>query len=69
MSLSQPSTVTVQVLIDEEGNVTAAHAVDGHPLLRAVCVAAAGQARFSPTLLEGEPVKVTGVITYNFISR
>jgi protein TonB len=60
-------TVTVQVLIDEEGNVSAAHAVDGHPLLQAVCVAAARQARFSPTL-KGEPVKVTGVIKYNFVS-
>jgi len=62
-------TVTVQVLIDEEGNVKAAHAVDGHPLLQAACVAAAQQAKFSPTLLEGEPVKVTGVIKYNFIPR
>ena len=62
-------TVMVQVLIDEQGNVSAAHAVDGHPLLQSVCVAAARQARFSPTLLEGEPVKVTGVIKYNFIPR
>ena len=62
-------TVMVQVLIDEQGNVSAAHAVDGHPLLQSVCVAAAREAKFSPTLLEGEPVRVTGVIQYNFISR
>src|SRR6185503_717819 len=62
-------TVMVQVLIDEQGNVSAAHAVDGHPLLQSVCVAAAREAKFSPTLLEGEPVKVTGVIKYNFIPR
>jgi protein TonB len=62
-------TVSVQVLIDEQGNVVSAHAVDGHPLLQSVCVAAARQARFSPTFLEGEPVKVTGVIQYNFIAR
>jgi protein TonB len=62
-------TVLVQVLIDEQGNVVAAHAVEGHPLLQAVCVAAARQAKFSPTLLDGEPVKVTGVIAYNFVSR
>ena len=62
-------TVTVQVLIDEQGNVSAAHAVAGHPLLQAVCVAAAQQAKFSPILLEGEPVKVTGVITYTFVAR
>ena len=62
-------TVTVQVLIDEQGNVSAAHAVAGHPLLQTVCVAAAQQAKFSPILLEGEPVKVTGVITYTFVAR
>jgi protein TonB len=62
-------TVTVQVLIDEQGNVIRAHAVDGHPLLQAVSVAAAREAKFSPTLLEGEPVKVTGVIKYNFVAR
>lgn len=62
-------TVVVQVLIDEEGNVIAAHAVSGHPLLQAVCVAAAREAKFSPTLLSGEPVKVTGVIEYNFVSQ
>jgi TonB family protein len=59
-------TVIVQVLIDEEGNVIAARAAKGHPLLQAAAVAAARQARFSPTLLEGEPVRVTGVITYEF---
>jgi TonB family protein len=61
--------VRVQVLIDEQGFVAAAHAVDGHPLLQAACVAAARRARFSPTTLEGEPVKVTGVIQYYFVSR
>jgi TonB family protein len=62
-------TVLVQVLIDEEGNVVSAHAVEGHPLLQAAAVAAARQARFTPTLLEGEPVKVTGVIQYNFVAQ
>lgn len=62
-------TVLVQVLIDENGDVVAAHAVSGHPLLQAACVAAARQAKFSPTKLAGEPVKVTGVIQYNFVAR
>ena len=60
-------TVTVQVLVDESGNVISASAVSGHPLLKASAVAAARQAKFSPTLLSGQPVKVTGVITYNFV--
>ena len=62
-------TITVQVLIDEQGNVSDTHAIDGHPLLQTVCVAAAREAKFSPTLLEGEPVKVTGVIKYNFVPQ
>ena len=59
-------TVVVQVTIDENGNVISASAVSGHPLLRAAAVAAARGAKFSPTKLSGKPVKVTGVITYNF---
>src|SRR5260370_41406285 len=62
-------TVVVQVLIDENGNVVSAHAVSGHPLLQAVAVAAARGARFSPTKLSGQPVKVTGVIQYNFVAQ
>jgi TonB family protein len=60
-------TVVVQVTIDEAGNVISAKAISGHPLLQQACVNAVLQARFSPTSLMGEPVKVTGVITYNFV--
>ena len=60
-------TVTVQVTIDEEGNIIAATAISGHPLLRAAAVDAAREAKFKPTRLSGEPVKVTGVLTYNFV--
>jgi TonB family protein len=56
----------VQVTVDEQGKVTSASAVSGHPLLRASAVAAAYAARFSPTTLSGKPVKIKGVITYNF---
>jgi len=62
-------TVVVQVTIDENGNVIAAHAVSGHPLLQSAAVGAARQARFSPTKLSGQPVKVTGVIQYNFVAQ
>ncbi len=60
-------TVTVQIVVDESGRVVSASAVGGHPLLQQAAVAAARQARFSPTLLSGQPVKVSGVITYNFV--
>jgi TonB family protein len=60
-------TVVVQITVDETGSVIAAHAVSGHLLLRPAGVEAARRAKFSPTLLCGKPVKVTGVITYNFV--
>ncbi|HYJ47163.1 MAG TPA: energy transducer TonB, partial [Pyrinomonadaceae bacterium] len=62
-------TVTVQVTIDESGKVISAHAVGGHPLLQASAVQAAYQATFTPTKLSGQPVKVVGVITYNFVAQ
>lgn len=60
-------TVVVQVTIDESGKVISARAVSGHPLLQAAAVQAAYGARFSPTQLSGQPVKVTGTISYNFV--
>jgi TonB family protein len=62
-------TVVIQVTIDESGMVISTRAISGHPLLRQASINAAMQARFSPTSLMGEPVKVTGVITYNFVKQ
>ncbi len=61
-------TVVVQVLVDEKGNVVSAKAISGHPILQASAVAAARGAKFTPTLLNGKPVKVRGVINYNFVA-
>jgi periplasmic protein TonB len=61
--------VTVQVLVDESGNVISASAISGHALLRASAVAAARASKFSPTKLSGQPVKVSGVIIYNFVAQ
>lgn len=60
--------VKVQVVIDEQGSVISASAISGHPLLRAATEQAARQATFKPTLLSGQPVKVTGLIVYNFVA-
>jgi len=60
-------TVAVQVTVDEAGNVISATAISGHPLLQQAAVAAARQAKFTPAKLAGQPVKVTGVLTYNFV--
>jgi hypothetical protein len=59
--------VNVQVLIDEGGSVVSANAVSGHPLLRYAAEQAASGAKFKPTLLSGQPVKVNGIIVYNFV--
>ena len=59
--------VSIQVLVDEQGQIFSASAVSGHPLLRAAARNAACEAVFSPVYLGGNPVKVSGVITYNFV--
>lgn len=60
-------TVPVQILVDEQGLVVSAQATGGHPLLQRAAVEAARRARFTPTILTGRPVKVSGVILYNFV--
>ena len=58
--------VAVQVMIDETGKVISAKG-SGHPILVPEAQRAAMQARFSPTIIGETPVKVSGVITYNFV--
>jgi len=58
--------VSVQVTIDEMGNVVSAKAVNGHPLLKTEAEKAARNAKFSPTLLSEQAVKVSGIIVYKF---
>jgi TonB family protein len=61
--------VSVEITVDEGGNVIAAYAVSGHPLLQAAAVKAARQATFRPTRLNGEPVRVNGLLVYNFVAQ
>jgi protein TonB len=65
----QEGTVTVEILIDEQGRVVNATAKEGPLMLREAARQAAMLARFTPTKLNGEPVKVSGVISYNFTLR
>lgn len=58
--------VQVAVTVDEQGNVTRAEAVGGQPLLRDAAIEAARQWQFKPTELSGTPVKVQGILTFNF---
>ena len=59
--------VNVQVMVDENGRIISASAVTGHPLLRSSAEQAARAAKFTPTILGGKAVKVSGVIVYNFV--
>ena len=58
--------VTVEVILDETGKVVSATATSGPTILREAAVQAALKARFSPTKLSGQPVKVSGTINYKF---
>jgi protein TonB len=58
--------VTVEVVLDETGKVVSANATSGPAILRDAAIQAALKARFSPTKLSGQPVKVSGTINYKF---
>lgn len=60
-------TVTVEIEIDEDGNVASAKAASGPDALRAAAVKAAYRARFKPAMVEGKPVRVSAALTYNFV--
>ncbi len=59
-------TVILQVIVDEEGNVSEVKVLQGNPLLTDEAVRAVRQWKYSPTLLNGEPIPVTATVTVNF---
>jgi protein TonB len=61
--------VTVEILVDEQGRVISATPTSGPMMLREAARLAALQARFTPTQLNHQPVKIAGVISYNFTLR
>ena len=63
---NQIGSVRVEVNIDEQGNVTAAHALSGPVLLRNAALGAARGWKFRPSTVAGVPVKTTTVIVFNF---
>jgi len=58
--------VVIGVVVDETGKVISAQAISGPAMLREAALQAALKAKFSPTLLSGQPIKVSGVINYKF---
>lgn len=68
-ALKTSDTVNVEVTIDEKGNILSALAVSGNPVLRESAEQAAWEAKFSPTIISGKPVRVSGIIVYNYIAE
>jgi TonB family protein len=63
---AQPGSVTVEVVIDEEGRVASAEVLSGPPAFHAAALTAAQKSRFKKTFYRGQPVKVRGPLTYQF---
>ncbi len=61
--------VTLEAIIDEEGNVTDLKILDGHPLLRDAAYDAVRQWKYKPTLIGGEPVPVMAMVSVIFRFR
>ena len=62
-------TVVLQVLVDEQGSVADIKVISGHQLLRDAASGAVRQWKYSPTLLNGEPVKVIATVTVLFVLK
>ncbi|MFP2896028.1 TonB-dependent receptor domain-containing protein [Corallococcus sp. 4LFB] len=62
-----PGEVKLELLVDEAGEVDTATLVEGvHPLLNEAALHAAPSLRFSPALMEGQPVAVRLFFEYRF---
>lgn len=59
--------VTVEVTIDEQGNVSSASVVSGAPMFHKNAISAAMASKFPPTLICGEPIGLKGTIHYSFV--
>lgn len=58
--------VVLQITVNERGEVSDIQVVSGHELLSEAAVEAVKQWRYSPTLLNGEPVPVVATVTVQF---
>ena len=61
--------VKVRVIVDETGRVLSADVISGPKPLWLAAIDAARKARFKPTLVGGTAVKITGILTYNFVEK
>ena len=65
-SARQSGAVSVEIVINENGDVISARAISGSDLLRNAAARAAKAWKFKPSMRDGKPVKSTSSITFNF---
>jgi TonB family protein len=65
-SMRTTGVVTVAVTVDEQGNVAEVGSVTGPGLLQAAAKDAIRKWHFKPFVRDGQPVKATGFVSFNF---
>lgn len=58
--------VTVFLIVNEKGEVEAVQRTDGPVQLQQAAADAARRWKFTPTVVDGQPVRVTGYLSFNF---
>jgi protein TonB len=58
--------VTIDAVIDTEGNVVEMQVVSGHPLLISAALEAVRQWKYEPTYLNDQPIAVKLIVSVNF---
>jgi periplasmic protein TonB len=65
-SIRATGVVRVEVMVDENGQVSEVQKATGHSLLQAAAKDAILKWRFRPFVRDGQPVKATGFVSFNF---
>lgn len=58
--------VKVEIMVNEEGEVTEIQKASGPPMLQSAAKDAVRKWKFKPFLRDGQPVKATGYVSFNF---
>ena len=58
--------VEIEVVVDEQGNVTNAKAVTGNPILTQSAISAAEKWKFTPFTADGKPDKAICTLVFDF---
>ena len=65
----QSAVVILDVKVDEEGNVESVRVLQGNPMFNDSAIKAVMQWKYSPTILDGEPIPVVATVTVFFNLR